>query len=266
MLDGSAPRPLTLPNMDSEASDTPPLHLPAAGHERNPPTHYLGPWRLDSVHNAECLSAMRDLPTDSVDVVVTSPPYWGQREGPGLGTEPDPRSYVDHLTTILAEGLRCLKPSGTLWLNIGDSYNTPINWREEDHIYSSLGPNGSGLPPTNSAYTKPRGRRRAFVDKTECWLQYGNLLAIPHRVILGLCARGYLFRGEVVWVKSRPMPEGLCRRPHRQHEGIYILAKSERHSFRTRPPVPSVWKLTQTPNLTPHCSTFRPLDMGRPGR
>ena len=56
------------------------------------------------------------------------------------------------------------------------------------------------------------------------------------------------------------MPEGLCRRPHRRHEGIYILAKSEHHSFRTRPPVPSVWRLTQTPNLTPHCSTF-PLDL-----
>ena len=225
-----------------------------------PPADSVGPWRLNVVHNVDCLSAMRQIPTDSVDVVVTSPPYWGQREGPGLGTEADPREYIDRLATILAESLRCLKPSGTLWLNIGDAYNTPINWRGEDHVHSSLGPRGGGLPPTNSAYTKPRGQRRACIDKRVGWLRYGTLLAIPHRVILNLCDRGFLFRGEVVWEKSRPLPEGLCRRPHRRHEGIYILAKTERHSFRSRPPVPSIWRLTQTPNLTPHCSTF-PLDL-----
>jgi DNA modification methylase len=58
------------------------------------------------------------------------------------------------------------------------------------------------------------------------------------------------------------MPEGRCRRPHRRHEGIYILAKDERHTFRTNPPVGSVWQIVQTPNLTPHCSTF-PLDLPR---
>jgi DNA modification methylase len=111
-----------------------------------------------------------------------------------------------------------------------------------------------------SAYTKNRGRRRAFVRKDAKWLQYGNLLSIPYRVVLALCDLGYLFRGEVIWEKTRPLPEGICRRPHRRHEGIYIFAKSERHSFRVKPPVGSVWKLLQTPNKTPHCSTF-PLDL-----
>ena len=221
---------------------------------------YLGPWKLDSVHNVDCLMALRQVPSDSVDVCVTSPPYWGQRGSGGLGSEADPREYVKNLVTILAEVLRCVKPSGTLWLNLGDSYNTPINWREDDHQYSSLGKNGDGLPPTNSAYTKNRGRRRAFLSDEVSWLKYGNLLGIPYRVILALTDIGFLFRGEVIWEKSRPLPEGLCRRPHRRHEGIYIVAKDERHSFRTKPPVGSVWKLLQTPNMTPHCSTF-PLDL-----
>jgi len=221
---------------------------------------YLGPWKLDSVHNVDCLMALRQVPSDSVDVCVTSPPYWGQRGSGGLGSEADPREYVKNLVTILAEVLRCVKPSGTLWLNLGDSYNTPINWREDDHQYSSLGKNGDGLPPTNSAYTKNRGRRRAFLSDEVGWLKYGNLLGIPYRVILALTDMGFLFRGEVIWEKSRPLPEGLCRRPHRRHEGIYIVAKDERHSFRTKPPVGSVWKLLQTPNMTPHCSTF-PLDL-----
>ncbi len=222
--------------------------------------HKLGPWELDSVHNVDCLIGLQGIPEDTIDVAVTSPPYWGQRDGLGLGTEPDPRDYLRNLVAILAEVMRCLKPSGTLWLNIGDSYNTPINWREDDYIYSTLGPEGQGLPETNSAYTKPRGRRRAFIDEGTRWLQYGNLLAIPYRMVTAMCELGFLFRGEVIWEKAKPMPEGLCRRPHRRHEGIYIFAKSERHAFRTRPPVSSIWKLVQTPNLTPHCSTF-PLDL-----
>jgi DNA modification methylase len=220
----------------------------------------LGPWRLNLIHNENALVGLKQIPSVSFDVVVTSPPYWGQREGDGLGSESDPRDYIRNLAEILAETMRCLKRSGTLWLNMGDSYNTPINWREGDHAYSSLGEEKNGLPPTNQAYTKKRGRRRAFICKDAPWLQYGNLLAIPYRVVIALTDLGYLFRGEVIWEKSRPLPEGICRRPHRRHEPIYIIAKSEDHSFRVKPPVGTVWKLLQTPNLLPHCSTF-PLDL-----
>lgn len=220
----------------------------------------VGPWKINQTHQVDCLSALTQMPDDCIDVIVTSPPYWGQRGTAGLGLEADPREYIQNLTEILSEALRCLKPSGTLWLNIGDSYNTPINWRENDHNYSTLGKEKSGLNPSNSAYTKKRGRRRAFIDKSSSWLQYGNLLAVPLRVVIALTERGFLYRGEVIWKKSRPLPEGRCRRPHRHHEGIYILAKHEQHNFRTKPPVSSVWELTQTPNKTPHCSTF-PLDL-----
>jgi DNA modification methylase len=220
----------------------------------------LGPWELNRVHLVNALAGLKTTPSDSFDVVVTSPPYWGQRGSSGLGSEADPRLYIKDLVEILAETMRCLKSSGTLWLNIGDSYNTPINWRQEDFKYGGLGKPGVGLPATNSAYSKDRGRRRAFIQEDEGWLKYGNLLGIPYRVVLALCDRGFLFRGEVIWEKSRPLPEGRCRRPHRRHEGIYVIAKDEQHSFRAKPPVPSTWKLLQTPNMTPHCSTF-PLDL-----
>lgn len=236
------------------------LARPRARRRAAPPADAVGPWALDRVHNVDCAHGLRALPDDCLDVVVTSPPYWGQRGAGGLGAEPDPRDYVAHLTAVLAEAMRCLKPSGTLWLNLGDAYNTPINWREADHVYSSLGAEGAGLPATNSAYTKDRGRRRAFVRGDVGWLRYGNLLAIPYRIVTAMCDRGFLFRGEVIWEKSRPMPEGRCRRPHRRHEGIYVFAKHEGHAFRTRPPVGSVWKLRQTPNQTAHSSTF-PIDL-----
>lgn len=222
----------------------------------------VGPYAIDRTHAQDCREALARIPDDSFDVVITSPPYWGQRGDAGLGSEADPRDYVANLVDTLADAMRCLKPSGTLWLNMGDAYNTPINWRGKDHTYSSLGKDGTGLAPENSAYTKKRGRRRAFVRKDTGWLQYGNLLALPSRVVLGLCDRGFLLRGEIAWVKSRPMPEGRCRRPHRRHESIFLLAKHERHAFRTRPPVGSVWELVQTPNRTDHSSTF-PIDLPR---
>ena len=75
-------------------------------------------------------------------------------------------------------------------------------------------------------------------------MQYGNLLAIPYRVVIALCDLGFLFRGEVIWEKAKPLPEGNCRRPHRKHEGIYIFSKFERHSFQVKPPVGSILKLT----------------------
>jgi DNA modification methylase len=203
------------------------------------------------------------VPSDSFDVVVTSPPYWGQRGAhakSALGNEADPREYVQNLVAILGEAMRCLKPTGTVWVNLGDAYNTPINWRRDDYTYSSLGQGGNGLPATNSAYTKDRGRRRAFVSDSVGWLRYGNLLALPYRVVTAMTDLGFLFRGEVIWEKSRPLPEGICRRPHRRHEGIYVFAKHERHRFRVKPPVPSVWRLVHTPNKTAHSSTF-PIDL-----
>ena len=205
-------------------------------------TDTLGPFALDAVTRGDCRKLILDVPDESVDVVVTSPPYWGQRTSDANGVEADPRSYLAELTEIFAALLPKLKLSGILWINLGDAYNTPVNWRLHDHAYSTLGPARAGLRPANSAYTKPRYRRRAFIDQGEPWLQYGNLLALPHRLVIALSDAGWLFRGEVIWRKLNPMPEGRCRRPHRQHEAIYLLARSQQHGFRTAPPVGSVWE------------------------
>jgi DNA modification methylase len=201
----------------------------------------LGPFLLNTVTRGDCRKLVQDLPDASVDVVVTSPPYWGQRMSEGTGVEADPRQYVEELRELFRNMLPKLKPSGLLWLNIGDAYNTPVNWREDDHAYSSLGPDSLGLDPSNSAYVKPRHKRRAFLDDEVPWLTYGNLLNLPYRLVIGMSDDGWLSRGEVIWRKRNPMPEGRCRRPHRQHESIYLFAVTEKHDFRTSPPVGSVW-------------------------
>ena len=201
----------------------------------------LGPFRQGAVTAGDCRKLILDLPDESVDIVVTSPPYWGQRTSDANGVESDPRRYLSSLSEIFIALLPKLKESGVVWINLGDAYNTPVNWRQEDRAYSTLGASGTGLHPANSAYTKPRHRRRAFVDGGDRWLQYGNLLALPYRLVIELSDAGWLFRGEVIWRKLNPMPEGKCRRPHRQHESIYLFARSENHLFRTSPPVGSVW-------------------------
>lgn len=215
---------------------------------------------LNQIFNLNCIEGLKILENDSVDICVTSPPYWGQRGDEGIGTEQDPRDYVNNLVVIFSEVMRVLKPTGVLWLNIGDAYNTPINWSFEDHIHSTLGADGKGLAATNSAYTKNRGSRRAYIDKESGWLQYGNLLMLPNRIVMGLCDAGNFFRGEIVWSKRKAMPEGRCRRPHRKHESVFLITKSEKHLFRVAPPVPSVWDLKPDMNRTPHTSTF-PLDL-----
>lgn len=201
----------------------------------------LGPFPLNAVTHGDCRKLVLELPDSSVDIVVTSPPYWGQRTSEANGVESDPRRYLSSLTEIFAALLPKLKPSGLAWINLGDAYNTPVNWRLEDRAYSTLGATRAGLRPTNSAYTKPRFRRRAFTDQASPWLRYGNLLALPYRLVIELCEAGWLFRGEVIWRKLNPMPEGRCRRPHRQHEAVYLFARTESHRFRTSPPVGSVW-------------------------
>ncbi|MBB2770544.1 UNVERIFIED_ORG: DNA modification methylase [Mycolicibacterium obuense] len=202
----------------------------------------LGPYTPNTVAHGDANKLVQDLPDESIDVVVTSPPYWGQRTSNGVGVEADPREYVAGLVEMFTRLLPKMHQDGLLWLNIGDAYNTPVNWRESDYSYSTLGPERNGLTPENSAYTKNRHRRRAYIDKSEPWLTYGNLLALPYRLVIALSDAGWLFRGEVIWKKRNPMPEGRCRRPHRHHESIYLLAKSERHRFKVQPPVASVWE------------------------
>ena len=165
-----------------------------------------GPFLLDAVTLGDCRELIAKLRDESVDILITSPPYWGQRISHGHGVEEDPRDYIQGLADVFKSFLPKLKPSGLVWINIGDAYNTPVNWRQNDRKYSTLGSDKNGLSHKTSAYVKPRAKRRAFIDATVPWLRYGNLLALPDRLVIALCDLGYLFRGQVVWSKRNPCP------------------------------------------------------------
>jgi len=83
----------------------------------------------------DSFQVLKDFPGDVIDCCMTSPPYWGHRQysGGGIGLEADWRDYVKHLVATVAEIKRVLKPEGSLWLNVGDSYQNKsllgIPWR-----------------------------------------------------------------------------------------------------------------------------------------
>ena len=85
--------------------------------------------------NGDAVLVLRDLPDECIDFAMTSPPYWGKREyeNGGIGLEDDYRDFVENLVAVFAELKRVLKPEGSFWLNIGDSYNgkglVGIPWR-----------------------------------------------------------------------------------------------------------------------------------------
>ena len=175
------------------------------------------------IYAGDCLNLIPKLPDYSVDIVITSPPYWGQRESTGTGTEADPREYINFLRSVFVALFPKIKREGILWLNMGDSYNTPVNWTEKDYKYSTLGADQNGFGPENAAYTKPRYERKAFIDRETSWLKYGNLLMLPQRLLISLVDSNYIFRGEVIWTKKNPDARGpLPKTPQETRTNISL--------------------------------------------
>lgn len=143
---------------------------------------------------------LRDLPDESVDCVVTSPPYWGLRDYGSehqIGHEPTPQAYVSSLADVFDEIYRVLKSTGTLWLNIGDSYASVRN---------------ADKPATYGLTVK-------------------DLVGIPWRVAFALQDRGWILRQDIIWAKPNPMPESVTDRCTKAHEYVFLFSKSARYHF-----------------------------------
>jgi len=141
------------------------------------------------------LTDARDLPIpdNSVDCVVTSPPYWGLRDydtNGQVGLESTPEEYCTVMVEVFREVWRVLKPTGTLWLNLGDSY---------------------------ASDTKG--------------LKSKDLVGIPWRVAFALQADGWYLRSDIIWSKPNPMPESVTDRPTKAHEYVFLLTKSPRYYY-----------------------------------
>jgi DNA modification methylase len=169
---------------------------------------------------------MRGWPDECIDCCVTSPPYWGLRDygcDGQLGIELTPQDYVDHLVAVLAEVRRILRPDGTCWLNIADSYyNGDKGGYAKDRIKaqdsmqrSNLGANFIGAP---NRMPQPG-------------LKPKDLTGIPEMLILALRAEGWYYRSRIIWAKPNPMPESVTDRPTKSYEFVYLLSKSAKYYY-----------------------------------
>jgi DNA modification methylase len=177
---------------------------------------------------------LKEIESDSVQCVVTSPPYWGLRDygtDDQLGLEATPEEYVENMVKVFREVKRVLKDDGTVWLNLGDSYasNTIGDNRTNDQLAtkSTLGPKKDGLNPDNSA----RESIIKGVRKTNHGLKPKDLVGIPWRVAFALQANGWYLRQDIIWHKPNPMPESVTDRCTKSHEYIFLLSKSAKYFY-----------------------------------
>ena len=157
----------------------------------------------------DALGTLSRFPDSIVDCVVTSPPYWRMRDyghPDQLGLEETPALFVDALAGVFDQVLRVLKPTGTCWVNIGDAYQ------------NRGGGKGTGVD-VGRRYLENPGRQAPGCKP-------GDLIGTPWMLAFELRARGWYLRGEQIWAKTNPMPEGVSSRPARSHETVFLLTKA----------------------------------------
>jgi len=174
-----------------------------------------------TIIQAEALQGLQTLASQSVDCIVTSPPYYWQRdygcEGQ-IGHEASIEAYVDSLSSVFLEARRVLKSTGLLFLNIGDTY------------YSAKGkPHGRDLK--NAGRQMARQKLRA-VDGPGLGLPRKSLIGIPWRVALKLQNDGWTLRSDIIWKRPGCLGEPTAKdRPWRAYEHIFMFSKGARYFF-----------------------------------
>ena len=177
---------------------------------------------VNIIHHGDCLSVLKTLENESVNCVITSPPYFGLRdygvEGQ-IGLEETPEAYAAKLVAVFGECKRVLANDGTLWLNLGDSYATGHDHGATDEAKGWK----SGSLCGNRQKNHGRANGGDIPSK--------NILGIPWRVAFALQADGWYLRQDIIWQKPNPMPESVTDRCTKSHEYIFLLSKNERYYF-----------------------------------
>lgn len=176
----------------------------------------------------DCRTRLAELDEQSVQTCVTSPPYWGLRDYGAedqLGLEDTPELFVEALVDVFRAVRRVLRDDGTLWVNLGDTYIGGRSGRIGEH--TKLAGSGRGHEATRAAWERQGGP----THRNAPGLKPKDLVGTPWRVALALQADGWYLRSEVVWHKPNPQPENVRDRPSRNHEHVFLLAKSRRYYY-----------------------------------
>lgn len=199
------------------------------------------------VLEGDCRALLPTLASESVNCVVTSPPYFWLRdydvEGQ-IGHEATLDDFVDVIASVFDEVRRVLRPDGVVWLNLGDSY------------YS-----GNGQPHGSDPRSSSRNFRRVKkspLDLSGFGLPKKSLCGVPWRVALEMQRRGWTLRSDVIWCRPTALSEpSVTDRPGRQHEYLFMFSKARTYAFdRSKLKEESVWHIAHQRGLDGHSAAY----------
>jgi len=176
--------------------------------------------KTNKIYQGDCLEIMKTWPDGFVNCCVTSPPYWGLRDygvDGQLGLEKTPEEYVSKMVAVFAEVKRVLKPEGTLWLNLGDSYMSGGGASRHQGYSDPKYTNGR-----NGNHIEPQSFKHPIIKPKD-------LVGIPWMVAFALRQDGWYLRQDIIWHKPNPMPESVRDRCTKSHEYIFLLSKQPKY-------------------------------------
>jgi DNA modification methylase len=168
----------------------------------------------------DALEQLKLLPAQSVNCVVTSPPYWGLRdyevEGQ-IGQEENFEDWLLVMVEVFNEVKRVLRNDGVAWVNLGDCYANDGKW-------------GGATGGKHTRYLHG-GETRIGREKRKTGLKPKDLVGMPWRFAFAARDAGWWLRRDVVWYKLNPLPENVKDRPTCTHEFLFMLTKSEQYFY-----------------------------------
>ena len=175
----------------------------------------------NEIYHGDALQVLQTLPDESVDCIVTSPPYFALRDynvDGQIGKERTPEEFIERLVLVFREARRVLRKSGTCWVNIGDTYAGSRKGLGETYISGKQvgNPHSRGTAPTTPSDTSCKPK---------------DLIGIPWMLAFALRADGWYLRQDIIWSKPNPMPESVTDRCTKSHEYIFLLTKSRAYYF-----------------------------------
>ena len=174
----------------------------------------------DRIICGDALTILKKLPSESVDCVVTSPPYWSLRDygaAGQIGLEDSFDDYLEKLLAVFGEVWRVLKGEGTCWVNLGDAYSTRSSKQgtQPSVVSQASSKSQSFLKPLAPNFLPPK-----------CLLQ------MPARFALGMTDRGWILRNEIIWHKPNCMPQSARDRFTVDFEKLFFFVKNRRYYFK----------------------------------
>lgn len=175
----------------------------------------------DKIYQGDSLEVLKTFEDNSIDCCVTSPPYYALRNygvNGQIGLEETPEKYIERLTAVFMEVYRVLKPNGTLWLNIGDSYN-------------GSGGNHKEGQKNDTGFQGALGVRCGGKGARVKGLKPKDLIGVPWMLAFSLRNAGWYLRQDIIWAKNSCMPESVKDRCTKSHEYIFLMSKSQKYYF-----------------------------------